>query len=99
TIAPTDWLRKAVATWLALACSGPLTRYVPRVTNHAPQMKNCRNIITPRRDIVDVITSPPRSVSGSNGVDSQSQHAAQRLWAGAAVGKVVERVFGHADQV
>lgn len=37
TMAPMDWLRNAVATWLALACKGPCTRYVPRVTNHAPR--------------------------------------------------------------
>src|SRR5690606_32913840 len=62
-------------------------------------MKNCRNIIAPRRDIVDVITSPPRSVPASRGMDSKPQHAAQRPWTGAAAGKVVERVFGHADDV
>jgi hypothetical protein len=43
-MAPNDWVAKAEAVWDPLAAR-LAPKKVPKVTNHAPQMKNSRNII------------------------------------------------------
>lgn len=50
-----DWLRNVVVIWFVLVCSGFCIRQVFRVMNYVFQMKNCRNIIVFRCDMVCVM--------------------------------------------
>ncbi|MNC46380.1 hypothetical protein D3C75_954000 [compost metagenome] len=54
-IAPQDCVENAMPICPPLA-PRLLARNVPRVTNHPPQIKNCRNIMALNRAVIMVIT-------------------------------------------
>ena len=53
-IAPQLWVENAIPIWLPLA-DKVLAKYVPKVTNQPPQIKNCKNIMVLRRRVIMIL--------------------------------------------